>query len=125
MSGQGGMRAGSRPLFNYPVQIMIFTAGFSSNIYQRDNCIPEKYCYDDATINCNIAGGLYQWDELMDYYDVDTVQGLCPAGWHIPTKAEWDELIAVFQDAAHAGTALKQTGSSGFNGLMEGFFQCL
>ncbi len=92
-----------------------------SSEYQRDNCIPEKFCYNEATANCNSFGGLYQWDELMEYSASDTVQGLCPPGWHIPTMADWDELIQIFQDEAHAGTPLKSTGLSGFNGLLNGF----
>jgi len=90
--------------------------------YQMDNCQPEKYCFNEATINCNNFGGIYQWDELMDYQEVDTVQGLCPPGWHIPNEIEWQELINLFQDAAHAGTPIKETGSSGFNALLKGFF---
>ena len=90
--------------------------------YQMDNCLPEKYCYNEATTNCTNFGGIYQWDELMDYQEADTVQGLCPPGWHVPTETQWQELIAAFQDAAHAGTALKDSGISGFDALLKGFF---
>lgn len=89
--------------------------------YQQDNCQPEKYCYMEATANCTNFGGLYQWDELMQYSDTDTVQGLCPPGWYIPTETDWQALITLFQDPAHAGTPLKSTGLSGFNGLLKGF----
>ena len=34
---------------------------------QTDNCINEKYCYNDNAANCTLYGGLYQWDELMAY----------------------------------------------------------
>ncbi|NQV02605.1 MAG: hypothetical protein HQ542_08170 [Bacteroidia bacterium] len=90
--------------------------------YQRDNCSPEKFCYNETDANCTSFGGLYQWDELMEYAEVDTVQGLCPPGWHVPKESEWQELIALFQDAAHAGTDLKSTGASGFNALLQGFY---
>jgi uncharacterized protein (TIGR02145 family) len=39
----------------------------------------------------------------------------------VPDWAEWDALIQLFQDAAHAGTSLKTGGSSGFNAMPEGF----
>ncbi|TSA27894.1 MAG: hypothetical protein D4R67_05220 [Bacteroidetes bacterium] len=94
----------------------------STSAHQMDNCQPEKYCFNEATANCTNFGGLYQWDELMDYQEADTVQGLCPPGWHTPSVAEWQELIALFQDAAHAATSLKETGTSGFNALLMGFF---
>lgn len=54
-----------------------------------DNGIIEKYCYDNDTTNCDIYGGLYQWDEMMNYSISPGVQGLCPDGWHIPTDDEW------------------------------------
>jgi hypothetical protein len=34
---------------------------------QTDNGIIEKYCYDDNESNCDEYGGLYQWDEMMQY----------------------------------------------------------
>ena len=41
----------------------------------------DKPAYGDA------YGALYNW------YAVET-DNLCPTGWHVPTKAEWDTLIA-------------------------------
>jgi len=57
-----------------------------------DNGIIEKYCYDDDDSNCGIYGGLYQWNEAMNYVETESAQGICPSGWHIPTDAEWTEL---------------------------------
>jgi len=37
------------------------------NMSQRDNCIPEKYCYNDMTGNCELGTANYQWDEIMNY----------------------------------------------------------
>jgi len=34
---------------------------------QADNGITEKYCYSDGEYNCDTYGGLYQWDEMMQY----------------------------------------------------------
>ena len=59
---------------------------------QMDNNIIEKYCYDDIEANCTIYGGLYQWNEMMQYITVEAVQGVCPAGWHLPTDDEWKTL---------------------------------
>jgi len=56
---------------------------------QTNNSTIEKYCYDDNTNNCETYGGLYQWDETMQYTTTPGVQGICPTGWHIPTDAEW------------------------------------
>lgn len=54
-----------------------------------DNNIIEKYCYDDDSMNCNIYGGLYYWDEMMQYVTSPGTQGICPVGWHVPTDDEW------------------------------------
>jgi len=55
----------------------------------RDNGIIEKYCYNDDEDNCTEYGGLYDWDEMMNYSSQDASQGICPDGWHIPTNEEW------------------------------------
>ncbi|MFC2083758.1 FISUMP domain-containing protein [Bacteroidota bacterium] len=52
----------------------------------------EKYCWGDIPSNCVKYGGLYQWDEVMQY-STESVQGICPDGWHIPAKAEYQSLI--------------------------------
>ena len=52
---------------------------------QTNNDTLEKYCYNDDTANCSIYGGLYQWNEAMQYVTTSGAQGICPTGWHIPT----------------------------------------
>ncbi|MBI2281130.1 MAG: hypothetical protein HYU68_10640 [Bacteroidetes bacterium] len=64
---------------------------------QTNNGIVEKYCYNDVAANCATYGGLYQWDEAMNYTATSNcdpcgaggVQGQCPTGYHIPTDLEW------------------------------------
>nr|NQU91357.1 hypothetical protein [Bacteroidota bacterium] len=58
----------------------------------QNNGTIEKYCYDNNPSNCDIYGGLYQWDEMMQYTTLEGVKGICPAGWHIPTDDEWKTL---------------------------------
>ncbi len=75
--------------------------GVRINVSQdmTDNQTIEKYCYDDNENNCEIYGGLYQWDEIMQYISTEGSQGICPYGWHIPTDDEWCEL-ATFIDSS-------------------------
>ena len=87
---------------------------------QRDNCISEKYCYNDNPINCTNQGGLYQWDELMQYDDTPGDQGFCPPGWHIPTENDWNTLFANWTNNGFAGSPLKYSGYSGFIALLSG-----
>lgn len=62
---------------------------------QTDNATIEKYCSNNLETNCDIYGGLYQWDEMMDYDDEEGAKGICPPGWHIPTDLEWQVLEGV------------------------------
>jgi uncharacterized protein (TIGR02145 family) len=105
--------------------------------WQTNNSQAEKWCYGDVLSNCGSYGGLYQWDEMMDYSPSDggnpsTTQGICPVGWHVPSDEEWKTLemqlgmsqaLADLIDAwrgAPAGTALKVGGTSGYDALLSG-----
>lgn len=100
---------------------------------QSNNAIVEKYCYnDDASHECATYGGLYQWDEAMQYSVTEGAQGICPDGWHIPTDAEQNTLDQGLNDTtcnanrigawdcANAGTKLQAGGTSHFEGLLAG-----
>jgi uncharacterized protein (TIGR02145 family) len=54
-----------------------------------DNGILEKYCYNNEPDSCAKYGGLYQWNEMMQFSVEPGAQGICPPGWHIPTDEEW------------------------------------
>lgn len=86
-----------------------------------DNDVIEKYYFRNNTQIGDSLGGLYKWNELMNYTQDEGTQGICPDGWHIPTEADWEELIDCFpQDSA--GFYLKPEGGTGFNALMTGYF---
>ncbi len=97
-----------------------FGNAIPGNLVQRDNCQWEKYCYNDSLIHCTNAGGLYQWDELMRFESPEGLQGYCPPGWHIPSEAEWLDLLNYYNGPAFAGDALKTGGSSGFDAMLNG-----
>jgi uncharacterized protein (TIGR02145 family) len=65
-----------------------------SNGYQTNNGTIEKFCYNDLDANCTTYGGLYNWDEMMNYSTTPGVQGICPTGWHLPTMNEWTILTS-------------------------------
>jgi uncharacterized protein (TIGR02145 family) len=77
---------------------------------QSNNGVKEKYCYGDLESNCDIYGGLYQWDEAMQYVITEGVQGICPAGWHLPTDAEWSALTTFLGGESIAGGKMKEAG---------------
>jgi len=57
-----------------------------------DDGIIEKYCYNDDQEWCDFYGGLYQWNEMMQYTTQQGTQGICPPNWHLPTDEEWKVL---------------------------------
>jgi uncharacterized protein (TIGR02145 family) len=76
----------------------------------------EKYCYDNDPANCVTYGGLYQWDEMMQYTTTQGVQGICPPDWHLPTDEEWKQLEgAVDSQYGYPDPEWDNTGWRGFD----------
>ena len=94
----------------------------------KNNGVFEKYCYNDDPSNCNIYGGLYDWDEMMQYVTTEGTQGICPPGWHIPTFAEFHTLGSTVNNDANALKAIGQgtgggagSNTSSFSALLGGY----
>ncbi|MCK9616324.1 MAG: PKD domain-containing protein [Lentimicrobiaceae bacterium] len=103
---------------NIDIGEMIISSTSASN--QADNEIIEKYCYGNSQVNCNLYGGLYQWNEMMNYTEEEGSQGICPVGWHVPTESEWSALVEYLGGNLYAAIFLKDGGSAGFNALLGG-----
>ncbi len=89
-----------------------------------------------ATSNYSTYGVLYNWPAAMNgeassNTNPSGVQGICPDGWHLPSREEFMELIE-FLGESNAGSKLKAAGStywnkdkgtneSGFTALGSGF----
>lgn len=64
-----------------------------------------------------------------DWTNVENTQGICPAGWHIPTAQEWVDLVGACSATAHnntsapyyvaslSGASLETLNADGFNFL--------
>ena len=98
---------------------------------QTNNAAVEKWCYADSTANCTTYGGLYSWNEMMQYTTTAGTQGICPSGFHLPTDAEFQTMeIFLGMTGGQAsstgfrgtdqGTKIKAGGTSGFNFLVGG-----
>jgi uncharacterized protein (TIGR02145 family) len=64
---------------------------------QTNNDTIEKYCYNNVEDNCIQYGGLYQWNETMQYVASSAsvpsnVRGICPEGYHLPSDGEFANL---------------------------------
>jgi uncharacterized protein (TIGR02145 family) len=46
----------------------------------------------------------------MQYVTTPGVQGICPAGWHMPTDAEWTTLTTFLGGESVAGGKMKEAG---------------
>jgi len=72
-------------------------------------------CYGDDTLQCLRLGRLYSWPSAMgpvpydDTSSSDGHQGVCPAGWHVPRNAEWQELVDTTGHAYGVGSQLEAT----------------
>lgn len=86
----------------------------------------DSYCYDNALYSCDEAGLFYSWAAAMDSVGKWSangkgcgfgttcspkypVRGVCPSGWHLPTKDEFDTLFVAVGGQAVAGKMLKST----------------
>lgn len=80
-----------------------------ANLRYRDsvktpNLAGNTWCFENWESYCSGPYGvLYSWTAAMDLPDdvkADTVKlklphrGICPEGWHVPSKADWDTLFA-------------------------------
>lgn len=92
-----------------------------------------------ATSNFKTYGVLYNWPAAMNGDSSSTlipsgVKGVCPNGWHLPSKEEWNQLIDFVGGSVEAGKKLKEAGTthwysesfdvsneSGFTALPGGF----
>jgi uncharacterized protein (TIGR02145 family) len=83
--------------------------------------------YNNNSANGPVYGKLYNW------YAVNDPRGLAPAGWHVPSDAEWTTLSTCLGGDLIAGGPMKEIGtthwtppntgatnSSGFTGLPGG-----
>ena len=60
--------------------------------------VPYRYAPDNETNNVAFYGYLYNWAAVMHGANSSSnnpsgVQGICPNGWHVPSDAEWAQLI--------------------------------
>ena len=64
----------------------------------NSSTIPYRYAPNNDTNNVFTYGFLYNWPAVMNGSNSSTsnpsgVQGICPTGWHVPSSAEFTELI--------------------------------
>jgi uncharacterized protein (TIGR02145 family) len=72
-----------------------------------DTLTTGAWCYyENDTANGPVIGKLYNW------YAINDPRGLAPAGWHIPTDAEWTTLTTFLGGENVAGKKIKESGTT-------------
>ena len=90
--------------------------------------LEHSWCYNDKAEYCAVTGRLYNWAAAIDSVKLatdadnpqdcgfghrfrctlpDTVYGICPPGWHLPTKTEWETLFTEVGGQSTAGKVFK------------------
>jgi len=67
---------------------------------------PYRYAPNNEPLHVPTYGYLYNWKALMNGADASDanpsgVQGVCPAGWHVPSSAEWTQLTDYLSDQSY------------------------
>ncbi|RLD31989.1 MAG: hypothetical protein DRI88_09890 [Bacteroidetes bacterium] len=83
--------------------------------YADGTPIDSVWAYNNNESNVATWGRLYNWNAAMHGASSSNgnpsgVQGACPDGWHLPSKAEFEELVGFV--GGGVGWKLKETGST-------------
>ena len=108
---------------NYAYTDVPYTS--NTGYYKSDST---SWCYNNSTEYCSQYGRLYTWAAAMDSVGTWSesgkgcgfgstectptlpVRGICPEGWHLPTKTEWETLFTSVGGESTAGKMLKTKG---------------
>lgn len=73
--------------------------------------------YGNSDNDVMVYGRLYAWPAAMkgtasSNLNPRSVQGIAPNGWHLPSKAEWQQLADYLGGVSVAGGKMKETGNA-------------
>lgn len=97
--------------------------GENLNFQPRKKVGPGKtitWCYDDNSAICDVLGKLYFGQTIGIEYNGADDDNICPRGWHLPSRAEWTDLILEY-GFEMGGKELFYGGRSDFNALLGGY----
>ena len=83
--------------------------------------VDSSFCYNNEDSNCAKYGRLYRWAAAVGKLESECgygytcslpsgyIQGVCPNGWHLPSKTEWEALFNAVGGQSTVGKVLKST----------------
>jgi uncharacterized protein (TIGR02145 family) len=94
--------------------------GINAGTMTEDYTSKYYFAFNDNESNVSIYGRLYTWAAAVNGSNGSSinpsgVQGICPNGWHIPSKAEFIELSEYLGGDEVAGGKMKEEGITHWN----------
>ena len=107
--------------------------------------VENSYCYNNSVDSCTKYGRLYTWAAAMDSAGIYStngkgcgyermctpaypVRGICPEGWHLPSKSEWKMIYSSVGSNPYAmqakgvGNWTKSADTYGFSAIPAGIY---
>ncbi len=109
------------------------TITIGTQVWMAENLKVTHYCNGDAIPNVtdgtqwsNLTTGAYcnysndvnyaaSYGRLYNWHTVSDSRNICPAGWHVPSDAEWVTLTDYLGGIIVAGGKMKETGTTHWN----------
>ena len=115
---------------NYAYTGVPYNYTINSSSYTSDST---SWCHDNDPAKCSKYGRFYTWAAAMDSVGTRStngkgcgfgptcsptypVRGVCPEGWHLPDRTEWETLFAAVGGKTTAGKMLKSTSGRNSSG---------
>ena len=92
------MQIGEQCWFKENMKTTHYSDGTAIEMGEGTNSLlPRRYYPNNNSENVATYGYLYNWKAVMNSAEASAsnpsgVQGICPAGWHVPSDAEWTQL---------------------------------
>jgi uncharacterized protein (TIGR02145 family) len=76
--------------------------------------IPSSLSINQIVISLNACANSFpeEYGLLYTWYTIIDERGVCPTGWHVPTKSEWTTLTDYLEGENEAGSKMKETGNT-------------
>ncbi len=145
IEGNGGGGGGGNTVTDYDGNVYN-TVTIGTQTWLKENLRSQHYAdgtpidsvwvYDNNESNAIVWGRLYSWDAAMHGASSSNgnpsgVQGACPDGWHLPSQAEFEELLTTVGSSggcklksdndAYWETPNNNTNESGFSARGAGY----